>query len=211
MKQGTMSITHESMMALTAHMPMKTIEINGDPYLERYFAHMLADGTQIWYHRFLRNDAERHLHTHPWFARSTILVGGYVEDRDVDGRVVRVGYSARDTNAIGFCTLHRIVEVEPDTWTMMVVSPGRQPHWHFVEEDGSRTEMPTSPFEWSKDFKPRAAAQPQVPEGIIKIERTFEYFSPVTTPKVVVYFAPDDWEARDRFALWLSAAKEEGK
>lgn len=56
---------------------------------------------------------------------------------------------------------------------------------------------------------PKPAAQPQVPEGIIKIERTFEYFSPVTTPKVVVYFAPDDWEARDRFALWLSAAKEE--
>lgn len=55
-----MTTTHEHMMALTASMPMKCIEINGEPYLERYFAHMLADGTQVWYHRFLRNDSERH-------------------------------------------------------------------------------------------------------------------------------------------------------
>ena len=33
-----MTITHEHMMALTANMPMKCIEINGEPYLERYFA-----------------------------------------------------------------------------------------------------------------------------------------------------------------------------
>lgn len=142
-------------MAMTADMPMKTIVVNGEEYLQRYFAHMLADGTQVWYHRFLRNDSERHLHTHPWFARSTILVGGYVEEREVNDKVIRMGYSPGDLNTIGFGTTHRVVEVEPNTWTMMIVSPGRQPVWHFVNDDGFKTEMQTSPFEWSKDFAPR--------------------------------------------------------
>ena len=38
-------ISHETMMALTADMPMKEIVINGGAYLQRYFAHSLADGT----------------------------------------------------------------------------------------------------------------------------------------------------------------------
>ena len=153
-----MTITHEHMMALTANMPMKCIEINGEPYLERYFAHMLADGAQVWYHRFLRNDSERHLHTHPWFARSTILVGSYPEQRDIEGIPHNLRRVAKEVNIIGKDTLHRIIEVEPNTWTQMIVSPGREPVWHFVSEKGKRTEMPTSPFEWHKDFQPRVAA-----------------------------------------------------
>lgn len=153
-----MTITHEHMMALTANMPMKCIEINGEPYLERYFAHMLADGTQVWYHRFLRNDSERHLHTHPWMAVSTILVGCYLEERSIDGPVFVRGFQEGDSNLIAPSTLHRIVEVLPNTWTMMIVDPGRKPTWHFVDEKGKRTEMPTSPFEWNKDFQPRVAA-----------------------------------------------------
>ena len=153
-----MNITHESMMTLTAEMPMKEIVINGEVYLQRYFAHQLADGTQVWYHRFLRNDAERHLHNHPWSARSTILVGRYVEERKVGNRVEHSLWDVPLINPIRVDTLHRIIEVEPNTWTMMIVSPGRLPTWHFIEEDGTKTEMPTSPFEWSKDFKARDAA-----------------------------------------------------
>ena len=102
-------------------------------------------------------------------------------------------------------------EAEPFAW---VDEEGRVVR---VSEDGSGDGGWVSghdraiPDSWTPLHPAKPAAQPQVPEGIIKIERKFEYFSPVTAPKVVVYFAPDDWEAQDRFALWLSAVKEEGK
>lgn len=150
-------ITHDYMMALTATMPMKTIIINDEPYLERYFAMVLPDGTQIWYHRFLRNDSERHLHSHPWQALSTILVGYYVEECAEGGVTTHTKYTEGERNRIYFGTTHRIVEVEPDTWTMMIVDPGRLAEWHFIDDDSTKTAMPTSPFEWHKDCKPRAA------------------------------------------------------
>lgn len=154
-----MNITHDSMMALTADMPCKTIEINGEKYLERYFAHQLADGTQVWYHRFLRNDSERHLHSHPWRARSVILCGFCIEERlSEGGKKDRIHYLPGHLNHINQGTTHRIVEVEPDTWTQMIVSPGRHPKWYFIDDNGNETEMPTNPFEWHQDFKPRAAA-----------------------------------------------------
>ena len=153
-----MNATHESMMTLTADMPMKEIVINGGAYLQRYFAHSLADGTQVWYHRFLRNDSERHLHSHPWESRSTILVGRYTEQRSIFGNLCHIQYQPGENNYIEKETLHRIIKVEPNTWTQMEVRPERADTWHFVEEDGSKVEMPTSPFEWHKDFKPRVAA-----------------------------------------------------
>jgi len=152
-----MNTTHEQMMALTADMPMKAIVINRETYLERYFSHELFDGTQVWYHRFLRNDSERHLHTHPWMARSTILVGQYTEEISRDGIIFHQTRKTGEHHIIFQSTLHRIVEVEPNTWTKMVVSPGRKETWEFVDEAGNKTEMPTSPFEWHKDFKARAA------------------------------------------------------
>jgi hypothetical protein len=152
-----MNITHEFMMALTVEMPMKEIIVNGEVYLQRYFAHKLADGTQVWYHRFLRNDSERHLHSHPWDAISKILTGRYVEERqDIHfNETYLASYLPGNMNVIDEEILHRIVEVEPNTWTMMIVSPERLPTWHFIEEDGTQTEMPTSPFEWHQDFQPR--------------------------------------------------------
>src|SRR5690606_34429369 len=145
------------MMAMTAPLPMNTIVINDEPYLERYFAIKLPDGSQIWYHRFLRNDSERHLHSHPWKARSTIIVGSYFEQRKVHGQVMGAIFCEGEQNFIDENTLHRIVEVRPDTWTMMIVEPGRLPEWFFIDDDGTKTMMPTSPFEWHKDCTPRAA------------------------------------------------------
>jgi len=150
-----MNINHESMMALTADMPMKEIVINGEVYLQRYFAHKLVDGTQVWYHRFLRNDAERHLHNHPWAAKSRILVGNYSEERKKGGEIRLITYTPGRSNDIRVSTLHRIIRVEENTWTQMIVSPDRKTKWHFIEDDGSVTEMPTSPFEWHQDFRSR--------------------------------------------------------
>ena len=152
-----MSVTHESMMALTADMPMQEINSNGKVYLQRYLAHMLPDGTQVWYHRFLRNDSEPHLHSHPWEAESKILLGGYSESRqEVGGRVLIIyTYKAGDTNLIQMETVHRIVEVAKDTWTQMIVKPDRTINWHFIEDNGAETEMSTYLCEWHSECKKR--------------------------------------------------------
>ena len=154
-----MIINHEAMMALTADMPMKEIVINGEAYLQRHFAETRINGTQVWYHRFLRNDAERHLHNHPWKASSIILCGSYTEelmDYSREGAITHERRLAGTTHWIGYDTTHRIIQVEPNTWTMMIVERCRLPTWQFIADDGTITVMETSPFEWHKDFKPRA-------------------------------------------------------
>ena len=153
-------MNNETLMAMTSKMPMKTIEVNGQPYLERYFAGYTEDGGQWWYHRFLRSDSERHLHTHPWTGTAMILRGKYVEHLrpvgNIDAkndrlRTFRVG----KVNEIFPTTLHRIVEVEPDTWTLLNVAPGRTSEWKFIAEDGSEVVMKPSPENWHETCHPR--------------------------------------------------------
>lgn len=74
-----MRLTNEKLRAISATMPMKLIRINDEPYLERYYAGTFADGWDLWLHHFIRNDAERHLHSHPFVFCSVMLVGGYTE------------------------------------------------------------------------------------------------------------------------------------
>ena len=152
-----MIITHESMMALTADMPMKQIVINGEVYLERYFAHTLPAGTQVWYHRFLRNDSERHLHSHPWESDSTILLGLYAEESLSGGEKVKITFLPGMTNHIRKWTIHRIVQVAANTWTQMIVRPGRDEQWYFIDDNGDEQAMQTSLFEWHQDCKPRGS------------------------------------------------------
>lgn len=137
-------MNHEQLMRLTESLPMKTIMVNDQPYLERYYVATLPDGTQDWLHRFLRDDAERHLHTHPFHAESTILCGWYLEDRGDRS----VYWSEGDINRIHPETLHRIKEVAPNTWTHMCVKPGREPYWHFIEPDGTKVAMKSAPENW---------------------------------------------------------------
>lgn len=80
-KKLTPQDIHEHLMMLTAKMPMKTIEINGKPYLERYYAGTFQDNKDLWLHRFLTGDSERHLHSHPFEFAGVMLQGKYVEDR----------------------------------------------------------------------------------------------------------------------------------
>ena len=138
---------------LTATMPMKTIIVNGSPYLERYFVTELTDGTQIWLHRFFTNDSERHLHTHPWSAVSIILDGWYMEETKQGGQYYKQG----DVNIITPDKLHRVVEVHPDTWTMMIVDAPRHDTWAFIEEDGSTNTQAASARDWYKSAGTRKA------------------------------------------------------
>lgn len=131
---------------ITRNRPMKTIVVNGAPYMERHYMGG-AFGYQVWLHRFLRADSERHLHSHPWTAMSIVLAGWYVEQ-------LPGGYNLR--SALGLPAMitpqrqHRIYSAEPGTWTLMVVGPKRLPNWYFIDDQGSRIEVVTSPADWYK-------------------------------------------------------------
>jgi len=201
-----MKITHESMLELTKNMPMKLISIekkihlnsemasiNGQqivvsnydaetiPYLERYYAGTLRDGADLWFHRFLTNDSERHLHSHPFNFRTIMLCGGYTEEfltpaGEKDFRVTLPDMHPINFNMLSYFSKnsigklssefvrgreidvfdwHRIAVVEPDTWTMMIVQPERLPAWFFKDDDGELKHMKSSPKEWWHDFSPR--------------------------------------------------------
>jgi len=105
-------LTPQTLLRLTADMPMKQINIpmvgtaldspsnaincryDGDdiyrweqPYLQRYYAGTFRDGSDLWLHRFLSNDGDRHLHSHPFEFQSVMLCGGYTEEFiDHEGR-----------------------------------------------------------------------------------------------------------------------------
>jgi len=147
---------HSQLMLITRTMPMKTIQVNGEDYLERYFIGIDEHGNQEWLHRFLRADSERHLHSHPWDAESTILCGMYVEQiQRPNGDKYEAYRYAGETNIITVGRLHRIIEVQPNTWTHMRVDAGREPFWYFVDDDGVKKEMKTSPEDWHLFCAPR--------------------------------------------------------
>ena len=67
------------LLNLTERMPMKQIDVLGKAYLQRYYAGTLDD-SDIWVHRFLSCDGDRHLHNHPRQGLSLVLHGGYTEE-----------------------------------------------------------------------------------------------------------------------------------
>ena len=149
-------MNHEQLMLITATMPMKTIEVGGLPYLERYYIGTLPNGDQEWLHRFLRADSEPHLHSHPWDADSTILCGTYCEEvQRSNCHKFKIWHHEGRQNIITTYKIHRVVDVEPNTWTHMRVYAGREPVWYFIDDNGVKTEMKTSPIDWWKDCKPR--------------------------------------------------------
>lgn len=104
---------------------------NGSIYMERYWLFNPyppeSSGKRPWWqfpisirlHRIMRPDGDRHLHDHPWNARTIILRGGYNEVRhNEDGEHYR---RAGDTATLKFGEFHRIVWVCPDgAWTLFI-------------------------------------------------------------------------------------------
>lgn len=126
---------------VTRNRPMRIIQINGTPYLERYYITTVF-GRQIWLHKFLRNDAERHVHDHPWTALSVILTGQYTEEMSTIQPMINSGQlltrhhrhlSAPAFNWISGHHMHRIISVKPDTWTLMIVGQRHGRGWFFYE------------------------------------------------------------------------------
>jgi hypothetical protein len=148
-------MNHKQLMLITGSMPMKAIQVNGEDYLQRYYAGE-ANGEQHWLHRFMRADSERHLHSHPWWAKSTILCGWYREEcLNKDGRKYESDFFEGDINSISPDRVHRIVQVMPNTWTHMVVFSERREEWHFIDDDGNKEIVRSSPLDWWRSCGPR--------------------------------------------------------
>lgn len=122
------------------------IGMAGELYMERFWLFNpyppggQSGADQPWWkfpisirlHHICLPDPDRHLHDHPWNARTVILRGGYSEVRPFELPFVlsRIGIpppegalhvrAAGDTVAIGFGEYHRIVSVQPDTWTLFI-------------------------------------------------------------------------------------------
>lgn len=78
-------------------------------------------------HNICLPDQDRHHHDHPWNARSIVLRGGYVEERGGQQFVRKAG----TTTTLKFSEYHRIISVEPDTWTMFITGRYRGT-WGFM-------------------------------------------------------------------------------
>lgn len=115
---------------LSARLPLRIIDDNGQPYLERYYIASLL-GVRVYLHRFVASDPDRGLHDHPWaWAVSLILAGWYIEE-------TRSGGFAR--NRINFLVgdnFHRVVlPIDgQDVWTIFIHRQGRAKAWGFIRE-----------------------------------------------------------------------------
>jgi hypothetical protein len=70
-------------------------------------------------HHIMRADLDRHLHDHPWNARTFILRGWYMEQ--LEGSVGSHKRPAGYTGRLLFGQYHRIARVSPrGTWTLFV-------------------------------------------------------------------------------------------
>lgn len=99
-------------------------------YMLRYWLFNPYDREQGWLgerlpsvrlHCILREDEDRHLHDHPWDARTVILRGAYLEETLTSKEWRLPG----DTKAILFGEFHRISLVDaddgdPGVWTMFI-------------------------------------------------------------------------------------------
>ena len=122
----------------SAGLRCRLIRNEGRPYLERYFVGRLL-GITVFLHRFLASDGDREVHDHPWrWSFAWVLTGGYREERmrhldpergwASDLRSIRAGR----INALGARSFHRVLEPQPETWTVFVHGP-RIKRWGFLE------------------------------------------------------------------------------
>lgn len=83
-------------------------------------------------HHILRKDLDRHLHDHPWDARTFILRGWYTEIRE-DGCVYT--RTAGDTARLNYGEFHRIVTVPPGGVYTLFVTFRYRGTWGFLVGD----------------------------------------------------------------------------
>lgn len=134
--------------------PYYPIVKDGDVYMERFWLlnpYESVDGQQMgsrhkWFplnvrvHWIRLPDQDRHLHDHPWNARTIILRGGYIEQRlgKPETRSLREPPTVEQSRLVGdtaqlrFGEYHRIKSVFPEgAWTLFISGP-YQGTWGFL-------------------------------------------------------------------------------
>jgi hypothetical protein len=109
--------------------PYTSIVKDGELYMERFWLFNPyppdSSGKGSWLpsvrlHRIVLPDQDRHLHDHPWDARTFILRGWYIEDRVGDDGPCFMR-SAGTTAALRFGEYHRITRLSPGgVWTLFI-------------------------------------------------------------------------------------------
>jgi hypothetical protein len=101
--------------------PVRRIEPQGKPYLNRYFTGSRY-GPAVFLHHFLASDPNDQVHTHPWgWSLSLILVGGYREQRcSATGQLTVKDYRPGDLNVLRAEDKHRIDLLEQDCWSLFL-------------------------------------------------------------------------------------------
>lgn len=74
-------------------------------------------------HHILRADLDQHLHNHPWNARTLVLLGSYVEQREDGVQYLR---DTGDTAAIPCETFHQITAVDERLGAVTMFFMGRK-------------------------------------------------------------------------------------
>lgn len=128
---------------LSGKLPLRKINLDSGPYLERYFLGQLF-GITFYLHRFVSSDSERHVHNHPWgWGGSLILSGSYIEERAIDlcPHATPAGCWTRHRkvrwfNRVNCNTIHRIHDAKPGTWSLFFHGPrvrvgGERKGWGF--------------------------------------------------------------------------------
>ena len=118
-----------------------------NPYTPQDYERRASWLPSIRVHHILRADTARHLHDHPWNARTIILDGWYVERRlTASGAVVESLRERSDTAEINFGQYHSIDEVSDGgvytlffTWKYMggwgFLVGGRKIPWRKYEQE----------------------------------------------------------------------------
>lgn len=117
--------------------------VDGKPelYLRRFFI-VRTKLFSIYLHYIPRPDEDRDPHDHPWTFRSLLLRGGYEEEVFVWDEVSKqrrfLKRNVRKAVALGMRpaeTVHQIISVQPNTWTLMFTGPVQR-QWGFLTETG---------------------------------------------------------------------------
>ncbi len=122
---------------ITGYLPCRLIDINGKPYLERYYLGKVL-GITFYLHRFINGDGDREVHDHPWaHAVALVLAGGYKEERVTSFDPTGWKFKLRTLfpgriNFIFGNSYHRIAGAKPETWTLFIHGK-RTKSWGFMQ------------------------------------------------------------------------------
>ena len=114
------------------------VDPTGAPYMRRWI--LAFAGWMVRLHHIQKADAGRCPHDHPFDFVSVVLRGGYREERVVVSASGDTATTWETRRAPGVAyrraeDLHRLVSVEPGTWTLVLTGPIRRT-WGFLLPDG---------------------------------------------------------------------------